>query len=190
MKPRNPFPVNLWQTSAWIWLQVLSDMIMVFFIVYPNNADLQLWCNVLLWPPHCPAPTSAHILFLSLWDETITRAPAKANFELLNHISRWKRMMPCCRPLLPWFQEMQRTGRFISRFLLERDVFARWCNFSQNEAKSTKIYCCIYCLCSQLHQPFESGRGYEPLTLHLFKSLHLLSNPRLLVKVNMCIDMY
>lgn len=23
---------------------------MVFFIVYPNKADLQMWCNVLLWP--------------------------------------------------------------------------------------------------------------------------------------------
>lgn len=34
-----------------LWLQVLCDMIMVFFIVYPNNADLQMWCNVLLWPP-------------------------------------------------------------------------------------------------------------------------------------------
>lgn len=34
-----------------LWLQVFSDMIMVFCIVYPNKADLQMWCNVLLWPP-------------------------------------------------------------------------------------------------------------------------------------------
>lgn len=48
-----------------------SDMIMVFFIVYPNKADLQM-CNVLLWPPYYPASTSAHVLFLfsAVWATT------------------------------------------------------------------------------------------------------------------------
>lgn len=40
-----------------LWLQVLSDsMIMMFCIVSPNKADLQMWCNVLLWPPSSCTP--------------------------------------------------------------------------------------------------------------------------------------